>query len=116
MSEDWPPETDDAEQLGWSCVRCEHFVSYQYWKQWSDNDGVLDGCRHCLPRSIRFGADIYDRDRDEVQAEFKGSDPQDRGNEPAPSSSVVDSMSLGPDPVHDFEDFKADSPAALLDD
>jgi len=70
---------------------------------WSDNDDHLDGCRHCLPRSVRFGADTYDRDRDEVQAEFRGSDPQDAGRPVAPSSKRDDSM------------YEATTPRALFD-
>jgi len=64
----WPPTADDAGPS--FCDRCNNNVSDAFHRQWSDNDGVLDGCRECLPRSIRFGEDPYDRDKDVAQENF----------------------------------------------
>lgn len=64
MGEPWPPDPDDGPP---SCDRCDTVVSHDYYRQWSDNDGQLDGCRTCLPRSIRYGQDLYDRDPDEIE-------------------------------------------------
>lgn len=113
MGTKWPPDVPDTGP-GPRCARCGEHVSQGYHRQWSNNDGVLTSCRHCAPRSYRFGEDIYGRNLDDI--EFRGSDPSDRGTDPAPSSRVVDSMSLGPDPLEDYDDFRASSPAALLDD
>lgn len=61
------------------CDRCNTPVSHEFSRQWSDNDGDLDGCPQCLPRSIRFGEDIYGRSADDVNDDW---DP-DRYNPPA---------------------------------
>jgi len=102
VPEAWPPDYD-ADGLGPACGRCGAFVSLAYYRQWSDNDGELDGCRHCLPRSVRFGDDIYGRDKDEVEAEFRGSDPQDAGRPVAPSSQDPDREPTTPRALFDSE-------------
>lgn len=73
------------------CDRCGTQVSHSFHRQWSDNNDVLDGCRHCLPRSVRFGEDVYGRSKDEAQDAFdlgaanKGRDAEDRRNTPRPN-------------------------------
>ena len=108
----WPPAAS-ASDTAPACDRCGEHVSHRYHTQWSDNSGELDGCRHCLPRSIRFGNDIYDRNRDDVQAEFRGSDPQDTGRPVASSSRVTETMA-GREQVPP-EEQEATTPRALLD-
>lgn len=60
----WQP---GAESSSPHCARCGHRVSHAFHRQWADNDGDLNGCRECLPRSVRFGEDVYDRDPDDVE-------------------------------------------------
>ena len=62
MPESWPPDASDGRR----CGRCETHVSRSYYRTFSDPDGVLRGCRHCLPRSVRFGND-HDRDADDIE-------------------------------------------------
>lgn len=86
MPEQWPPDPA-AGETPHQCDRCDTVVSQAFHRQWSDNDGHLDGCRECLPRSVRFGEDPYDRDRDDI--EFDVEAPNLHTN-PAPSSRIMD--------------------------
>lgn len=88
LGDPWPPRRDHD---GWpQCDKCDTRVSPEFYRQWADNDGTLYGCRHCLPRSIRFGEDVYDRDPEEV-TDFDLEAPN-RGRDPAPSSRVKDQL------------------------
>jgi hypothetical protein len=64
-------------------------VSHSFYRQWADNEGRLNGCRRCLPRSVRFGEDVYDRDPDEIDFD---PDQPNRGRDPAPSSRLKDEL------------------------
>ena len=85
MPEDWPPTAPDARL---ECDRCGHHVSRSFYRVWAGNDGALNGCRYCLPRSIRFGEDIYGREPEDIE-DFSVEDPN-RGRDPAPSSRLKD--------------------------
>lgn len=67
----WAPSPNDT-PAGRVCDRCDNTnISIAFYRMWRDNQGRLDGCRECLPRSVRFGEDVYDRDVDEAEAEFR---------------------------------------------
>lgn len=85
MVERWPPDPDVG---GPPRCRCGNQVSESYHRYWSDNDGYLEACRECAPRSWRFtNDDIYGRDLEE----FTAFDPeQSRNAPPAPSSQRTD--------------------------
>ena len=86
--EAWPPDTAAVTE----CARCNAHVSPAYARQWADNDGTLRGCPQCLPRSVRFGEDVYDRDPDDI--EHEKDDPNRRakhGGVPRSSAPQRDS-------------------------
>lgn len=90
MPDDWPPTAPDARR---ECDRCGHHVSQSFYRVWAGNDGALNGCRYCLPRSIRFGEDIYGRDPEDID-DFSVEDPN-RGRDPAPSTRLKDEYDAG---------------------
>lgn len=75
MAHDWPPQSDPATT---ACDRCGAFVSQRFYDYWNV-DGTLNGCRECLPRSIRFGEDLYGRDPDDIEFDV---DIHNRGKDP----------------------------------
>lgn len=96
MPHDWPVgdndpagDADDAAD-GPACDRCGATVSHAFRRQWRDNDGRLDGCPECLPRSMRFGKDVYDRDAADVEDFDK--DKPNAGKDPAPSHRLLDEI------------------------
>lgn len=70
--ESWPPDAPAATE----CARCGSHVSPSYARQWADNDDRVQGCPECLPRSVRFGEDVYDRDPADI--EHDAADPNRR--------------------------------------
>lgn len=66
----WTPSGTDTNR----CQRCSAHVSQSFHRQWANNQGVLEGCPECLPRSIRFGEDVYGRSPEDVE-DFDGDAP-----------------------------------------
>lgn len=64
----WQPNRDRATPR--ACDRCGEHVSTRFKEVWADEYNYLDGCPSCLPRSVRFGEDVYDRNLAEAEAEF----------------------------------------------
>lgn len=76
---------------------------------------MLRGCRECLPRSIRFGEDVYDRDPEEI-TDFD-LDAPNRGRDPAPSSRIKDELGDGDDQsTEDSDEHDEDSDEQASDE
>lgn len=75
----WAPGSADSST---ECSRCGYQVSPSFFRVWNV-EGELNGCPECLPRSIRFGEDIYGRDADDVEDFDKG-----QHNEKKPAGGI----------------------------
>lgn len=75
----WSPGTSAPTNR---CAHCGASVSASFFRVWNV-DGELNGCPECVPRSVRFGEDVYGRDVED----FDDFD-KDRHNEGKPAGGV----------------------------
>lgn len=73
LDDDTPGHRLDGDESP-TCAECGATVSHAFHRQWADNEGVLHGCPECLPRSVRFGDDVYGRAPADVE-DFDGDTP-----------------------------------------
>lgn len=74
--EAWSPGASDSQ---FACARCDNRVSPSFYRVWKV-DGELNGCPECVPRSVRFGEDVYGRDVDDIEGFDK--DRHNKGKDP----------------------------------